>query len=70
MTDGQRLVFFLDGMMAQSRPIINIDASIKKDATEKEMESFCKEYPCGKCPILQRCSMAANMFKIEIDPFL
>ncbi len=70
MTDGQKLVSFLDGIMAQHRPMINIDNSIKKDATEKEMESYCKEYMCDKCPILQRCSMAANMFNVEVDPFI
>jgi len=65
MAEGQKLVSFLDRMMSQNNSKIAVDRTVKKDATEKEMKSYCKEYACSKCPIFQRCSMAAKMFEVN-----
>ncbi|RUM40922.1 MAG: hypothetical protein DSY80_09585 [Desulfocapsa sp.] len=66
MTDGQKLVTFIDSMMVGDNPF-KTDISIKKDVTEAEMKKNCATYSCKECPLLKRCSMAEVLYSMTKD---
>ena len=62
MTDGQKLVAFLNRMMGCDDNDI-IDHTIVKDATNEEIDKHCKKGACKNCAILQRCQLAEQLYK-------